>query len=148
MSASCDRVPRGQGPTSDDRRQDALSLAQGQGEDATERPRGCDREVRVLQRPSTLADARRRPRGDRLRGEPQGDVASLDQRSIVRRPVLPTWSFVFSFGWTLDGTSRSCAFGRHDSQGTDARSPRGGIRAPTPGNGTNVNATLRGHVEA
>ena len=45
---------------------------------------------------------------------------------------LPTWSFVFYFGWTLDGTSRSCAFGRHDSQGTDARSPRGGIRAPTP----------------
>ena len=70
-----------------DRRQDALSLAQWQVEDATERPRGVDREGRVLQRPSTLADARRRPRGDRLRGEPQGDVASLDQRSIVRRPM-------------------------------------------------------------
>ena len=61
---------------------------------------------------------------------------------------LPTWSFVFYFGWTLDFTSRSCAFGRHDSQGTDGRAPRGWIRAPTPGNGTNVNATLRGHVEA
>ncbi len=71
----------------EDRRQNALSLAQWQGEDATERPRGCDREVRILPRPATLADARRRPRGDRLRGEPQGDVASLEQRSIVRRPV-------------------------------------------------------------
>ncbi len=44
----------------ENRRQDALSLAQWQGEDETERPRGCDREVRVLPRPSTLADARRR----------------------------------------------------------------------------------------
>ncbi len=71
----------------DDRRQDALSLAQWQVEDETKRQRGVDREVRVLPRPSTLADARRRPRRDRLRGEPQGDVASLEQRSIVRRPV-------------------------------------------------------------
>ena len=71
----------------EDRRQEALSLAQWQVEDETERQCGFDREVRVLQLPSTLADARRRPRGDRLRCEPQGDVASLDQRSIVRRPV-------------------------------------------------------------
>ena len=45
---------------------------------------------------------------------------------------LPTWYFVLYFGWILDFTSRSFAFGRHDSQGTDGRSPRGWIRAPTP----------------
>ena len=42
----------------EDRRQDALSLAQWQVEDEPERQRGVDREVRVLPRPSTLADAR------------------------------------------------------------------------------------------
>ena len=51
---------------------------------------------------------------------------------------LPTWYFVLYFGWTLDFTSRSCAFGRHDSQGTDGRSPRGWTRAPTPRIGVGV----------
>ena len=34
-----------------------------------------------------LADAHGLPRGDRFRRQPQGDVASLDQCSVVRRPV-------------------------------------------------------------
>ena len=42
----------------------------------------------ILQLPSALADAHGLPRGDRFRRQPQGDVASLDQCSVVRRPVF------------------------------------------------------------
>ena len=37
--------------------------------------------------PHALADAHGLPRGDRFRRQPQGDVASLDQCSVVRWPV-------------------------------------------------------------
>ena len=55
--------------------------------DQAERQRGFDGNLGVLQLPSALADAHGLPRGDRFRRQPQGDVASLDQGSVVRRPV-------------------------------------------------------------
>ena len=55
--------------------------------DQAERQRGFDGNLGVLQLPSALADAHGLPRGDRFRRQPQGDVASLDQCSVVRRPV-------------------------------------------------------------
>jgi len=45
---------------------------------APERQRGFDREVRVLQLPSTRTGAHDLPGGECLRGEPQRDVTSLD----------------------------------------------------------------------
>ena len=56
-------------------------------EDEPERQRGFDGTLGVLQLPSALADAHGLPRGDHFRRQPQGDVASLDQCSVVRRPV-------------------------------------------------------------
>ena len=55
--------------------------------DQAERQRGFDGNLGVLQLPSARADAHGLPRGDRFRRQPQGDVASLDQCSVVRRPV-------------------------------------------------------------
>ena len=37
--------------------------------------------------PATFADAHGLPSGDRIRGQPHGDIASLDQRSVVCRPI-------------------------------------------------------------
>ena len=71
----------------EDRPQKALRLTKGQVEDEPERQRGFDGNLGVLQLPSALADAHGLPRGDRFRRQPQGDVASLDQCSVVRRPV-------------------------------------------------------------
>ena len=71
----------------EDRPQKALRLTTGQVKDQAERQRGFDGNLGVLQLPSALADAHGLPRGDRFRRQPQGDVASLDQCSVVRRPV-------------------------------------------------------------
>ena len=71
----------------EDRPQKALRLTKGQVKDQAERQRGFDGNLGVLQLPSALADAHGLPRGDRFRRQPQGDVASLDQCSVVRRPV-------------------------------------------------------------
>jgi hypothetical protein len=67
----------------EDRRQEALRLTQRQ----SHRQGGFDRQVGVLKLPTTLADADCRPRGDRARCEPEGDVASVHERSIVLRPI-------------------------------------------------------------
>ena len=37
----------------------------------------------ILPLPATFADAHGLPSGDRIRGQPHGDIASLDQRSVV-----------------------------------------------------------------
>ncbi len=71
----------------DDRRQEAFSLPQGQGEDEPERQRGFDGEIGIRPLPATVADAHGLPSGDRIRGQPHGDSASLDQRSVVCRPI-------------------------------------------------------------
>ena len=71
----------------EDRRQEAFSLPQGQVEDEPERQRGFDGEIGILQLPATLADPHGLPSGDRIRGQPHGDIAALDQRSVVCRPI-------------------------------------------------------------
>ena len=82
-------IGRGQLETQhpEDRRQEAFSLPQGQVDDEPERQRGFDGEIGRLQLPATVADAHGLPSGDRVRGQPHGDIASLDQRSVVCRPI-------------------------------------------------------------
>ena len=82
-------IGRGQVETQhpEDRRQEAFSLPQGQVEDEPERQRGFDGEIGILQLPATFADAHGLPGGDRIRGQPHGDIAALDQRSVVCRPI-------------------------------------------------------------
>ena len=84
---SCDRARTGRGTAS--RRSTSESPLSDEG--AGERSAGASArfrwQPRVLQLPSALADAHGLPRGDRFRRQPQGDVASLDQCSVVRRPV-------------------------------------------------------------
>ncbi len=72
------------------RLQKAFGLAQRKVKDKPERQRGFDRHVGVLPLPGTLADASGLPFGDRVRRQPEGHVASLNQRSIVVRPVADT----------------------------------------------------------
>ena len=73
-------IGRGQSETQhpEDRRQEAFSLPQGQVEDEPERQRGFDGEIGILPLPATFADAHGLPSGDRIRGQPHGDIASLD----------------------------------------------------------------------
>ena len=82
-------IGRGQLETQhpEDRRQEAFSLPQGQVEDEPERQRGFDGEIGILPLPATFADPHGLPSGDRIRGQPHGDIASLDQRSVVCRPM-------------------------------------------------------------
>ena len=81
-------IGRGQSETQhpEDRRQEAFSLPQGQVEDEPERQRGFDGEI-GLPLPATFADPHGLPSGDRIRGQPHGDIASLDQCSVVCRPI-------------------------------------------------------------
>ena len=44
-------------------------------------------EIGILPLPATFADAHGLPSGDRIRGQPHGDIAALDQRSFVCRPI-------------------------------------------------------------
>ena len=71
----------------DDRGQDALGLTQRSVEDETERQGGFDGEIGILEWPAPPADASRCPRGDRVRREPEGDVASPHEGSVVLGPV-------------------------------------------------------------
>ena len=121
---------------SEERVQEALGLAQRQVEDETERERGFDREVGVLELPSTRADAARRPGVDGLRCQPQGDVAPADEGAIVGGPVrnaVPS-------SCTLDGlatSSSQCSRRLHSLEQIERipvfepLRPRG-IHAPTP----------------
>ena len=71
----------------EDRRQEAFSLPQGQVEDEPERQRGFDGEIGIRPLPTTFADPHGLPSGDRIRGQPHGDIAALDQRSVVCRSI-------------------------------------------------------------
>ena len=111
----------------EDRRQEALSLPQGQVEDEPERQRGFDGEIGILPLPSTRANAHGLPGGDRIRGQPHGDIPRwTSARSYADQ--FPTWYFVLYFGCTLDFMSRSCACRRYDGQDVE----RGSLRARDP----------------
>ncbi len=71
----------------EDRCQDALGLTQRYVEDETERQGGFDGEIGILELPAPPADASRCPRGDRVGREPEGDVASPHEGSVVFGPV-------------------------------------------------------------
>ena len=63
----------------EERRQEPLGLAEGQGEDEPDRQRRFNREVGVPQLPAPPADPRGLPGGDGGRREPDRDVASSDE---------------------------------------------------------------------
>ena len=71
----------------DDRCQDARGLTQRSVEDETERQGGFDGQIGILEWPAPPADASRCPRGDRVGREPEGDVASPHEGSVVLGPV-------------------------------------------------------------
>ena len=71
----------------EDRCQDALGLTQRSVEEETERQGGFDGEIGILELPAPPADASRCPRGDRVGREPEGDVASPHEGSVVLGPV-------------------------------------------------------------
>ncbi len=71
----------------EDRGQEALGLTQRSVEEETERQGGFDGEIGILELPAPPADASRCPRGDRVRREPEGDVASPHEGSVVLGPV-------------------------------------------------------------
>ena len=71
----------------EDRCQDALGLTQRSVEEETERQGGFDGEIGRLELPAPPADASRCPRGDRVGREPEGDVASPHEGSVVLGPV-------------------------------------------------------------
>ncbi len=130
-------IGRGQGETQhpDERRQAAFRLPQGQGEDEPERQRGFDGEIGIRPLPATVAAAHGLPRGDRIRGQPHGDLASLDQRSVVCRPIPDV-----VFCRVLRVHARRHVEIMHLPVATMARrsivAHRGrGIRAPTPRRG-------------
>ena len=91
----------------DDRCQDARGLTQRSVEEETERQGGFDGEIGILEWPAPPADASRGPRGDRVGREPEGDVASPHEGSVVLGPQFPTRYVVVYVGCTLDFTSRS-----------------------------------------
>ena len=70
----------------EDRCHEALGLTQRYVEDETERQGGFDGEIGRLELPAPPADASRCPRGDRVGREPEGDVASPHEGSVVPRP--------------------------------------------------------------
>ena len=119
-------IGRGQVETQhpEDRRQEAFSLPQGQVEDEPERQRGFDGEIGILPLPATFADPHGLPSGDRIRGQPHGDITSLDQRSVVCRPIPDVVFCLVLWVHDLDFMSRSCTCCRHDGQEVDRGAPR------------------------
>ena len=71
----------------EDRCQEALGLTQRSVEDETERQGGFDGAIGILELPALPADASRCTRGDRVGREPEGDVASPHEGSVVLGPV-------------------------------------------------------------
>ena len=59
--------------------------------DETERQGGFDGEIGILELPAPPADASRCPRGDRVRREPEGDVASPHEGSVGRWCMNRNW---------------------------------------------------------
>ena len=72
----------------EDRCQEALGLTHRSVEEETERQGGFDGEIGILELPAPPADASRCPRGDRVGREPEGDVASPHEGSVVLGPEL------------------------------------------------------------
>ena len=70
----------------EDRGHEALGLTQRSVENETERQGGFDGEIGILEVPAPPADASRCPRGDRVGREPEGDVASPHEGSVVLGP--------------------------------------------------------------
>ena len=66
----------------------ARCLTEREMEEKTQRQGELDREVRVLPLRASRARSVRFPGGDGRRGQPDGDVASTDQRAIRGGPVL------------------------------------------------------------
>jgi hypothetical protein len=71
----------------EERREEALGLTKRQMEEKTQRQGGFDREIRVFPLRPPRARSVRFPGGDGRRGQPDGDIASTDQGSIVGGPV-------------------------------------------------------------
>ena len=115
----------------EDRGQKTLRLAEWKVEEEPKRQRGVDGRVGVLQLPATLADAHGRPRGDRIRGEPHGHAASLDERAVVRRPVTNAVSRLVP---RMHSRLHVEIMRLRPSRwlGLDGSSPERCIRAPTP----------------
>ena len=86
--------------------------------DQAERQRGFDGNLGVLQLPGALADAHGLPRGDRF-GVNHRVTSPRWTSARSYAGQFPTRYFVLYLGCTLDFTSRSCPFGRHDGQGRD-----------------------------
>ena len=91
----------------EDRCQEALGLTQRYVEDETERQGGFDGEIGILELPAPPADASRCPRGDRVGREPEGDVASPHEGSVVLRCASETVWAVCSAAST--STTPRCA---------------------------------------
>ena len=75
-------------PQHEERREKARCLTAREMEEKTQRHGGLDREVRVLPLRASRARSVRVPGDDGRRGQPDGDVASTDQRAIRGGPVL------------------------------------------------------------
>ena len=69
------------------RRKKAFGLAERKVEDQAQRQGGFNGDVRVLPLPTASASSFRLPRGDGVRGQPDGDIAALDERLLVGSPV-------------------------------------------------------------
>ena len=131
----------------EDRPHKALRLAQGQTEDKSECHRGADREIREPLLPARLTRRRRSPRVPRIGRQPQRHVASLDQRSVVCRPIPDV---VFRLVLRLNPRLHS-EIVRHGPsiRPGPRRSPTGAklrSRAPTPRLAPIRHATRRSHV--
>ena len=82
------RRPKVESPQHAERRETARCLTEREREEKPQRQGGLDREVRVLPLRASRARSVRVPGGDGRRGQPDGDVASTDQRAIRGGPVL------------------------------------------------------------
>ena len=122
----------------EERRQDPLGLAEGQGEDEPDRQRRFNREVGVPQLPAPPADPRGLPGGDGGRREPDRDVASSDEGAIVGGPVLDA---VFRLVRGMDSrlhppqSSRRLGFCETSRQCWSLEPAGARIHAPTPPTG-------------
>ena len=119
------RRPKVESPQHEERREKARCLTEWEMEEKPQRQGGLDREVRVLPRRASRARSVRVPGGDGRRGQPDGDVASTDQRAIRGGPVLDVvLCLVRGMDSRLHPSSLVCPL---------ATSLR--IRAPTPAEG-------------
>ena len=91
------RRPQVESHQPEGRREKTLGLTERQMEEQTQRQSGFDREVRVLPLRAPGAHPSRFPGRDGRRGQPEGDVTSTDQGTIIGGPVLEA---VFRLIWS------------------------------------------------